>query len=162
MRWSWSLDAWRILINPIRSWSPWSRRILDPLIFRNKPSLNKNRILFILHQKRKPEPEKETDSALENTSISQLILMISRLIPAISRLINYIVDYCIMLPLCFCFCFYSVDYIVGVLCVSRLIHLISRLISTIWFASACFKSSSSPTRLDLLRLSSPLENNINV
>ena len=36
MRWSWSLDVWKILVNPIRSWSPWSRRILDPLIFRTR------------------------------------------------------------------------------------------------------------------------------
>ena len=42
MRWSWSLDAWRILINPIRSWSPWFRRILYPLIFRNKSLLDRN------------------------------------------------------------------------------------------------------------------------
>ena len=34
MRWSWPLDTWRILINPIRSWFPSSRRILNPLIFR--------------------------------------------------------------------------------------------------------------------------------
>ena len=43
----WPLDGWRILINSIRSWSPWSRRILNPLIFRSKPSLNRNWILFI-------------------------------------------------------------------------------------------------------------------
>jgi len=53
MRWSWSLDAWRILINPIRSWFSWSRRILNPLIFRNKSSLSRNWILFILLLKRK-------------------------------------------------------------------------------------------------------------
>ena len=53
MRWSWPLDAWKILINLIRSWSPWSRRILDLLIFKNKSSLNRNWILFILHLKRK-------------------------------------------------------------------------------------------------------------
>ena len=104
MRWSWPLDAWRILINPIRSWYPWSRRILDPLIFIKKPSLNRNWILFILHKKRKPAPEKKTDSALENALISQLIPSISRLIFAISRLISYIVDYCIILSLYFCLC----------------------------------------------------------
>ena len=53
MRWSWLLDAWRILINPIRSWSSWSRRILNPLIFRNKFSLNMNWIICILLLKRK-------------------------------------------------------------------------------------------------------------
>ena len=47
MRWFWSLDAWRILINFIRSWFPWSRRILNLLVFRNKSSLNRNWILFI-------------------------------------------------------------------------------------------------------------------
>ena len=41
------------LINYIRSWSPWSRRILYPLNFRNKHSLNLIWILFKLHQKRK-------------------------------------------------------------------------------------------------------------
>ena len=35
MRWSWPLDGWRILINPIRSWSPWSRKILNPSIETN-------------------------------------------------------------------------------------------------------------------------------
>ena len=41
------------MINPIRSWSPWSRKILNLLIFRNKSSLNRNWILFILLLKRK-------------------------------------------------------------------------------------------------------------
>ena len=36
MRWSWPLDVWRILINPIRRWSHWFRRILDPLRFWDK------------------------------------------------------------------------------------------------------------------------------
>jgi len=40
------------LINPIRSWSSWFRRILHPSIFINKSSLNRNRILFGDHQKR--------------------------------------------------------------------------------------------------------------
>jgi len=53
MKWSWPLDTWRILINLIRSWSPWSRRILNLLIFRNKFSLNMNWILFIPLLKRK-------------------------------------------------------------------------------------------------------------
>jgi len=52
MRCSWPLDAWRILINPIRSWSSWCKKILNPLIFRNKSLLNKNWILFVLHQKK--------------------------------------------------------------------------------------------------------------
>jgi len=30
MRWSWSSDAWRILFNPMRRWSSWSRRIKYP------------------------------------------------------------------------------------------------------------------------------------
>ena len=47
------MDAWRILINLIWSWSPWSRRILNLLIFRNKHSLNRIWILFVLLQKRK-------------------------------------------------------------------------------------------------------------
>jgi len=41
------------LVNPIRIWFSWSRRILDSLIFRNKSSLNRNWILFILLLKRK-------------------------------------------------------------------------------------------------------------
>ena len=53
MKWSWLLDTWRILINPVRSWSPWSWRILNLLIFRNKSSLNRNWILFIVRLKRK-------------------------------------------------------------------------------------------------------------
>ena len=53
MRWSWPLDAWKILINLIWSWSPWSKRILDHSIFRNKFSLNRIWILFVLLQKRK-------------------------------------------------------------------------------------------------------------
>jgi len=53
MRWSWPLDAWRILINLISSRSFWSRRILNPLIFKNKYSLNRNWILFILLLKKK-------------------------------------------------------------------------------------------------------------
>jgi len=36
MRLSWRLDAWRILNNHIKSWFSWSRRIIDPLIFKNK------------------------------------------------------------------------------------------------------------------------------
>ena len=35
-RWSWPLDDWRILINPFRNWSSWSRRILDLLILKKK------------------------------------------------------------------------------------------------------------------------------
>ena len=42
MRWFWPFDGWRILIDPFRNWSPWSKRILDFLIFRNKPALNRN------------------------------------------------------------------------------------------------------------------------
>ena len=68
MKWSWPLDGWRIL-NLIRSWSPWSRRILDHLIFRNKPILNRNWIIFVLHQKKKLAPEKKTDSASETSRI---------------------------------------------------------------------------------------------
>ena len=79
MRWAWTLGAWRILINPIRSWSSWSRRNLDRLIFRN-PSLNKNWAIFVLHQKRKSAPEKETDFTSENTHISRLICLYSRLL----------------------------------------------------------------------------------
>ena len=53
MRWSWPLDGWRILINPFRNWPPWSRRILNPLIFRNKSSLNRNLIQFVSYQNKK-------------------------------------------------------------------------------------------------------------
>jgi len=100
MRWSWSLDAWRILINPIRSWSPWFRRILNPLIFRNKPSLNRNWVSFVLHQKRKLAPEKEIDYASENALYRQLVLKASRLARPISWLIGLLVNYCKLLPLC--------------------------------------------------------------
>jgi len=82
MRWSWSLDAWRILINPIRSWSPWFRRILDPLIFRNKPSLNKIWILFELHQKRKLACTWKGNCACRTALISRLIFWPSRSIPS--------------------------------------------------------------------------------
>jgi len=45
-----------------------------------------------------------------------------------------------------------------VLCISRLIQLISRLIRTNLVCFFCFKPSSSPTRLDLFGPSSPLKN----
>ena len=40
------------LINPCRSWFSWFRTILDHLNFKNKSSLNRNWVLFELHQKR--------------------------------------------------------------------------------------------------------------
>ena len=47
-RWSWSLNAWWILINYIWSWSPWSRRALNPSIFKNKLLSNRIWILIVL------------------------------------------------------------------------------------------------------------------
>ena len=89
LRWSWPSDAWRILINPIRSWSPQSRRILDPLNFRNRPSLNKIWIKFELHQKKKlARALKENCSRFRNRLISRLVMQTSRLIPYISWLIK--------------------------------------------------------------------------
>ena len=74
MRWSWPLDAWRILINPIRSWSPRSRKILNFLIFKNKSSLNKNWIIYILFLK------KETRNRLKRKLLHLDLLLLLKTI----------------------------------------------------------------------------------
>ena len=90
MRWSWTLDAWRILINPIRSWFSWSIRILDPLIFKSKHFFNRICILFELHQKKKLAGPWKGNCACRTALISRLILWPSRLIKLISRLLYFV------------------------------------------------------------------------
>jgi len=50
--------------------------------------MNRNWVIFVLHQKRKLALKKEIESPSENAPISRLGHMISRLIDQISRLIH--------------------------------------------------------------------------
>jgi len=158
MRWSWPLDAWRILINHIRSWSPWSRRILYTLIFKNKPFSNRICILFELHQKRKLAGAWKENCVCRTALITRL--MPSRLIPSISQLIKlisrllYFISF-LHLSLYLSYLTNTLDQSIGSL-VSRPYSRLTFLDLLLFF---CFKPSSFLTRLDLLGPSSPLENN---
>ena len=136
MRWFWPLDAWRILINPIRNWSTWFRRILDLLIFRNKPSFNKICILFELHQKRKLVGAWKGNCACRTALISWLILRPSPLIPSISRLIKLISRLLYLSPFCICLCICSSRLLV--LLISQLVILLVGYKSTNFSWSAFF------------------------
>ena len=60
------------MINPFRSWFPLSRGILNLSNFRNKSSLNRNWVLFAVHQKRSLNaPEKENMNLMLTTGCRQ-------------------------------------------------------------------------------------------
>ena len=91
------------LINPCRSWFPWSRRILNPSNFRNKSSLNRNWVLRVRQQKklectRKRKPESDSDYWLSTTFSS-----LSTGMPVYRQQVCQFVDrlsYLLFVPLC--------------------------------------------------------------